>query len=149
MKLTVYLSGEIHTDWREEVAAACEKQQLDITFLGPVTDHGASDGCGVAIMGDEPDKFWYDHKGAKLNAIRTRTALSRADVVVVRFGQKYKQWNAAFDAGFAIGLSKSLIVLHTDDTQHALKEIDASASAVASTADEVVKILQYTSTNKI
>ena len=66
MKLTVYLSGEIHTDWREEVAAACKKQQLDITFLGPVTDHGASDDCGVAIMGDEPDKFWHDHKGPNL-----------------------------------------------------------------------------------
>ena len=98
MKLTVYLSGEIHTDWRDEVAAACAKQNLDIMFLGPVTDHAASDDCGVEIMGAEPDKFWHDHKGAKLNAIRTRTAIGRADVVVVRFGEKYKQWNAAFDA---------------------------------------------------
>lgn len=84
MKLTVYLSGEIHTEWRDEVASACTKQNLDIMFLGPVTDHAASDDCGVEIIGAEPDKFWHDHKGAKLNAIRTRTAIGRADVVVVR-----------------------------------------------------------------
>ena len=143
MKLTVYLSGEIHTDWREEVAAACEKQQLDITFLNPVTDHGASDDCGVAIMGDEPDKFWHDHKGAKLNAIRTRTALSRADVVVVRFGEKYKQWNAAFDAGQAYAMGKSLIVMHQDEHQHPLKEIDAAALAVVNSSLQVSQILRY------
>ena len=149
MKLTVYLSGEIHTDWREEVAAACKKQQLDITFLGPVTDHGASDDCGVAIMGDEPDKFWHDHKGAKLNAIRTRTALSRADVVVVRFGEKYKQWNAAFEAGFASALGKSLIILHSEEHQHALKEVDTAALAVTSSTEEVIKILNYVINGKL
>ena len=112
MKLTVYLSGEIHTEWRDEVASACTKQNLDIMFLGPVTDHEASDDCGVEIIGAEPDKFWHDHKGAKLNAIRTRTAIGRADVVVVRFGEKYKQWNAAFDAGYAAALGKALIIMH-------------------------------------
>ena len=149
MKLTVYLSGEIHTDWREEVAAACKRQQLDITFLGPVTDHGASDDCGVAIMGDEPDKFWHDHKGAKLNAIRTRTALSRADVVVVRFGEKYKQWNAAFDAGYAAALGKALVIMHGSDHQHALKEVDGAALATVETADQVAAILNYVITGKL
>ena len=91
MKLTVYLSGEIHTDWRDEVASACAKQNLDIMFLGPVTDHAASDDCGVEIMRAEESKFRQDHKGAKLNAIRTRTHLEQADIVVVRFGDKYKQ----------------------------------------------------------
>ena len=149
MKLTVYLSGEIHTDWRDEVAAACAKQNLDIMFLGPVTDHAASDDCGVEIMGAEPDKFWHDHKGAKLNAIRTRTAIGRADVVVVRFGEKYKQWNAAFDAGYAAALGKGLIIMHGSDHQHALKEVDGAALATVETADQVAAILDYVITGKL
>ena len=143
MKLTVYLSGEIHTDWRDEVAAACAKQNLDIMFLGPVTDHAVSDDCGVEIMGAEPNKFWHDHKGAKINAIRTRKAIADADVVVVRFGEKYKQWNAAFDAGYASALGKSLIIMHGAEHQHALKEVDAAALAVVETPAEIVRILQY------
>jgi YtoQ family protein len=149
MKLTVYLSGEIHTSWRDDVTLACEKQCLDITFLGPVTDHGASDDCGVEIMGPEPDKFWHDHKGAKLNAIRTRTAISQSDVVVVRFGDKYKQWNAAFDAGYAAALGKALVIMHGSDHQHAMKEVDGAALAVVETADQVAAILTYVTTGKI
>ena len=149
MELTVYLSGEIHTNWREEIIDKCNKLNLPIEFLSPVTNHELSDDVGVEILGREDKKFWHDHKSAKINSIRTKNAMEQADVVVVRFGNKYKQWNAAFDAGYAIGLSKSLIVLHNEDHQHALKEIDASASAVARNVDEVVKILQYTATNKI
>ena len=149
MEITVYLSGEIHTDWREEILKKCDNLKLPIEFLSPITNHEISDDIGIKILGQEDKKFWHDHKSAKINSIRTKNAIEQADVVVVRFGDKYKQWNAAFDAGFAIGLSKSLIVLHNDDNQHALKEIDSSASAVASTIDEVIKILQYTCTNKI
>jgi len=109
----------------------------------PVTDHAASDDCGVQIMGAEPDKFWHDHKGAKLNAIRTRKGIADADIVVVRFGEKYKQWNAAFDAGYAAALGKSLIVMHAADHQHALKEVDAAALAVVETPQQVVQILTY------
>ena len=143
MKLTVYLSGEIHTSWRDDVETACRQKGLDITFLAPVTDHAASDDCGVRILGDETDKFWHDHKGAKLNAMRTRTAIGRSDIVVVRFGDQYKQWNAAFDAGFASALNKSIIVIHNDEHQHALKEVDAAASAVAKDQYQVVRILKY------
>ncbi|MCK5746731.1 MAG: YtoQ family protein, partial [Oricola sp.] len=89
---TVYLSGEIHTDWREQIKAGVATADLPVTFSGPVTHHEASDDCGVTILGAEPNKFWHDHKGAKLNAIRTRNAIEAADVVVVRFGDKYKQW---------------------------------------------------------
>ena len=141
MTLNVYLSGEIHTDWREQIIAAAEG--LDVTFSAPVTDHAASDDCGVAILGAEDQKFWHDHKGAKLNAIRTRTAIEAADVVVVRFGDKYKQWNAAFDAGYAAALGKALVVLHGADHQHALKEVDAAALAVAEEPEQVVQILAY------
>jgi YtoQ family protein len=147
MTLTVYLAGEIHSDWRAEVMAGCT--DLDITFSAPVTDHDASDDCGVAIMGAENANFWHDHKGAKLNAIRTRLAISQADIVVVRFGEKYKQWNAAFDAGQAAAMGKSLIVMHRLEHQHALKEIDAAALAVVETAEQVANILRYTLTGTL
>ncbi len=149
MELTVYLSGEIHTDWRDEIIKKCKNLNLTIDFLSPVTNHELSDDVGVEILGEEVKKFWHDHKSAKINSIRTKNAIERADIIVVRFGEKYKQWNAAFEAGYAIGLSKNLIVLHSDENQHALKEIDASASAVAKNVDEVVKILQYSSTKEI
>ncbi|WP_306261486.1 YtoQ family protein [Pararhizobium sp. IMCC21322] len=141
MKLKVYLSGEIHTDWRQEIMTGAA--DLDVSFSSPVTDHAASDDCGVAIMGPEDQKFWHDHKGAKLNAMRTRKGIEDADVVVVRFGEKYKQWNAAFDAGYAAALGKSLIVLHGSDHQHALKEVDAAALAVAERPEQVVEMLRY------
>jgi len=143
MKLTVYLSGEIHTNWRDELISACDIMDLEVNFLSPVTNHENSDDCGVAIMGVEDDKFWHDHKGAKLNAIRTRNAIENAQVVVVRFGEKYKQWNAAFDAGYAAALGKSLIVMHGSEHQHALKEVDGAALAVVETPSQVAAILNY------
>ena len=139
----LYLSGEIHTDWREQIEAGCKAAGLPVSFSSPVTHHEASDDCGVAILGAEPDKFWHDRKGAQVNAIRTRTLISEADVVIVRFGEKYKQWNAAFDAGFASALNKPVIVMHGADHQHALKEVDAAALAVVETPDEIVRILSY------
>jgi len=141
MSLNVYLSGEIHTDWREQIIDGAK--DLDVTFSAPVTDHGASDDCGVAILGAEPDKCWHDHKRAMLNAIRTRKGLAEADIVVVRFGEKYKQWNAAFDAGYAAALGKSIIVLNPPEHQHALKEVHAAALAVAGQPAQVVDILRY------
>ena len=147
MTLKVYLSGEIHTDWRDQIMKGAS--DLDVRFDGPVTDHAASDDCGVAILGAEDDKYWHDHKGAMVNAIRTRKGLSDADVVVVRFGDQYKQWNAAFDAGYAAALGKSLIILHGPDHAHALKEVDAAALAVAQEPDQVVDILRYVLTSKL
>ena len=141
MTLRVYLSGEIHTDWREQIIEGAK--DLDIVFSSPVTDHDASDDCGVAILGAEPNKFWHDHKGAKVNAIRTRHGIETADIVVVRFGEKYKQWNAAFDAGYAAALGKALIIMHGADHQHALKEVDAAALAVTETPEQVAQILRY------
>ena len=147
MGLSLYLSGEIHTYWREQIIAGCAG--MDVEFSTPVTDHASSDDCGVAILGEEADKFWHDHKGAKINAIRTRKAISDASIVVVRFGEKYKQWNAAFDAGYAAALGKSLIIMHGADHQHALKEVDASALAVVETPQEIVEILRYVLDGKL
>ena len=140
---TVYLSGEIHTDWRQQIAAGGDKSNLPVTPLDPVTDHASSDNCGVNILGAEDDDFWKDHKGAKVNAIRTRSMIQKSDMVVVRFGDKYKQWNAAFDAGFAAALGKPVITLHDPDLTHPLKEIDGAALAVAQTPEQVVKLLAY------
>lgn len=139
----IYLAGEIHSDWRQRIAEGVAEQKLPVTLCGPVTNHAASDGCGAAILGPEADSFWYDHKGAKINAIRTRNLIHKADMVVVRFGEQYRQWNAAFDAGYAVALGKPLIVLHDEVLQHALKEVDAAALAVATQPQQVVKILEY------
>lgn len=145
--MKIYLSGEIHTDWREQIIEGAKG--LDVTFSGPVTDHAASDDCGVEILGEEPNKYWHDHKGAMVNAIRTRHGIENADVVVVRFGEKYKQWNAAFDAGYAAALGKSLIILQMPEHNHALKEVDAAALAVCQEPREVVEILNYVLNSKL
>lgn len=145
--LTVYLSGEIHTSWREDVKAACEG--LDIDWAGPVTDHAASDDCGVLILGEEPDKFWHDHKGALLNAIRIRNGIEQCDVFVVCFGEKYKQWNAAFDTGYAAALGKPIIVMQRPEHNHALKEVDAAANAVCETPQQVAQALRYVMTGQV
>jgi YtoQ family protein len=149
MTLSIYLSGEIHTDWRDQIQDGARAADLDVTFTAPVTHHAASDDCGVAILGAEPNKFWHDHKGAKLNAIRTRTAIEAADIVVVRFGDKYRQWNAAFDAGYAAALGTPLIVIHSAENAHALKEVDAAALAVAETPEQVVAMLRYVIDGKL
>jgi YtoQ family protein len=141
MPWQVYLSGEIHTDWRERIVDGA--QGLDVDFTAPVTDHAASDDCGAAILGEPGDRFWHDHLGAGVNAIRTRTLIERADVVIVRFGEQYRQWNAAFDAGYAAALGKALVTLHPPEHDHALKEVDRAALAVAREPEQVVEVLRY------
>ena len=141
--LNVYLSGEIHSDWRQEIINLCNKENLEISFSSPITNHEASDNCGVQILGNEEKNFWKDNKGANINSIKTRKSIKDCDIVVVKFGEKYKQWNAAFDVGYAAALNKSIIVIHNDEHQHALKEVDAAAAAVAKDQHQVVRILKY------
>jgi len=143
MSFKVYLSGEIHSDWREKIAQGIKDKNLDVTLSSPVTNHQASDDCGDKILGTEAESFWKDHKAAKINAIRIRKHIEAADVVVVRFGNQYKQWNAAFDAGYAAALGKSIITLHDAELTHALKEVDGVAQAVCETPEQVVEILNY------
>jgi len=140
---TVYLAGEIHSDWREVIARGIADRGLPVDLTGPVTDHDASDDCGERILGKQPTPFWRDHTGAKINAIRTRGLLGRADLVVVRFGDKYRQWNAAFDAGQALAKGIPYITLHDASLTHALKEVDAGAQAVCEQPGQVVEILAY------
>jgi len=144
MSFKIYLSGEIHSDWREKITRGIADNNLDIEIKSPVTNHEASDDCGDKILGAEAQPFWKDHKAANINAIRIRKYIEDADLVVVRFGNQYKQWNAAFDAGYAAALGKSIITLHDDELTHALKEVDAAAQAVCSTPEQVVEILSYT-----
>ena len=147
--LNIYLAGEIHSDWRDEIIQLTKQNDLNVNFSSPVTDHDASDNCGVEILGNEETQFWKDNKGAKLNAIRTRKEIENSDIVIVKFGEKYKQWNAAFDAGYAAALNKSLIIIHSEEHQHALKEVDAAALAVVKNNDQVVKILNYVINGKL
>ena len=144
----VYLSGEIHSDWRERIQTSISENGLSIECFSPITDHEKSDDVGVTILGSEDNSFWHDNKGAKINAIRTKNLIQQADIVVVRFGDKYKQWNAAFDAGFAAASGKSIITLHDPDITHPLKEVDAAAQAVCETPEQVVEILKYITMQK-
>ena len=141
--LNIYLSGEIHSDWRQEIINLCNKENLEISFSSPITNHEASDNCGVQILGNEEKNFWKDNKGANINSIKTRKSIKDCDIVVVKFGDKYKQWNAAFDAGMAVSCGKSIITCHDKELDHALKEIDASACAVCRTEEQVVETLRY------
>ena len=140
MQWTVYLSGEIHTDWRDQIMAGAA--QLPIDFTSAVTNHEASDAAGD-LLGAESSNFWRDHKSSKVNSIRTRTMIEKCDVAVIRFGDKYKQWNAAFDAGICAALGKPYITLHDETIIHPLKEVDAGAMAWAQDPGQVVDILKY------
>ena len=139
----VYLAGEIHSNWRYEIIDMCSNANLNVEFTSPITNHENSDNCGLEILGAEDKNYWKDNKGANINSIRTKKLIKDSDLLIVKFGEKYKQWNAAFDAGYAAALNKSIIVIHSEDHQHALKEIDAAASAVASNSKQVVRILKY------
>jgi len=145
----IYLSGEIHSDWREQIAAGIEQAGLPVHLSSPVTDHEASDAAGTGTLGEEPEAFWRDHKGAGVNAIRTQTLIRKADVVVVRFGDKFRQWNAAFDAGYAAALGKPIVTLHDDELDHALKEVDRAALATARSSEQVVDVLRYVVEGKL
>ncbi len=145
----MYLSGEIHSDWRERIEAGAREAGLAVEFSAPVTDHAASDEAGVGTVGEESEPFWRDHMGAGVNAIRTQTLIRGADIVVVRFGDKYRQWNAAFDAGYAAALDKPIVTLHAPELDHALKEVDRAARATARTAEQVVDVLRYVVTGTL
>ncbi|MBX2824206.1 MAG: YtoQ family protein [Gammaproteobacteria bacterium] len=142
MLWTIYLSGEIHTDWRQKIVEGAARQSINAEFTSAVTDHDASDAAGD-MLGVSESGFWRDHKSAKVNGIRTRTLLQQCDLAVVRFGDKYKQWNAAFDAGYCAALGKPYITLHDEALIHPLKEVDAEAMAWATTPEQVVEILAY------
>ena len=142
MNWTVYLSGEIHTDWRQKIMQGVKDHSLAIKFTSAVTEHEASDAAGD-MLGKDDNGFWRDHKSSKVNAIRTKNMIQNCDIAIIRFGDKYKQWNAAFDAGYCAALGKPYITLHAEDIIHPLKEVDAAAMAWAQTPEQVVELLKY------
>ena len=139
----VYLSGEIHSDWRQVIADGVTQKNLPVALTSPNTSHEDSDDCGAIILGMQQERPNWDKIGASMNAIRTKTLLSEADVVVIRFGEKYRQWNAAFDAGYASALGKPVITLHPPSLSHMLKEVNASANVVCEDPEQVVDTLAY------
>ena len=143
LNLNIYLSGEIHSEWRENIKKLSINKNLSVSFFEPVTNHSSSDDCGVKILGSEENRFWHDYKGASMNSMRIKTLIEKSDIVIIRFGAKYKQWNAAFDAGMAVSYGKSIITFHDKELDHALKEIDSSACAVCRTEEQIVQTLQY------
>lgn len=143
----VYLSGEIHTDWRDQIRQGCTANGLPVSFTSAVTDHDASDAAGD-LLGKPENQFWRDHQSAKVNSIRIRSLIEKCDVAIIRFGDKYKQWNAAFDAGCCAALGKPYITLHDESLIHALKEVDGPALAWAQTTGQVVEILSYVTTKQ-
>lgn len=146
MNWNVYLSGEIHTDWRQKIMQGAKDQGLAINFTSAVTEHEVSDAAGD-VLGKEDNRFWRDHKSSKVNAIRTKNMIQKCDIAIIRFGDKYKQWNAAFDAGYCAALGKPYITLHAEDIIHPLKEVDAAAMAWAQTPEQVVELLRYVTSN--
>lgn len=147
MNWTIYLSGEIHTDWREQIMAGAKANELPVTFTSAVTDHEASDAAGD-VLGVESDNFWRDHKSSKVNGIRTKTLIENCDLAIVRFGDKYKQWNAAFEAGICAAMGTPYVTLHDEAIIHPLKEVDASAMTWAKTPEQVVEVLKYVTSAK-
>lgn len=142
MLWNVYLSGEIHSDWREQIINAAALRNLKIQFTAANTDHESSDAAGD-VLRHNSEGFWRDHQSAKVNSIRSQTLIKQCDIAVVRFGEKFRQWNAAFDAGLLSALGKPYITLHDAALIHALKEVDAGAMAWAETPEQVVEILHY------
>jgi len=144
MNLNVYLSGEIHSNWREQIIQGCQESNLAITFSSANTDHNESDSAGD-VLGAEDKSFWRDHKSAKVNALRTNTLIERCDIAIIRFGDKYKQWNTSFDAGYCAALGKPYVTLHSEDIIHPLKEVDATAHAWATSVQQIIETLKYIS----
>ncbi len=143
LPLKIYLSGEIHSAWRQQLIDGCKEKELPVTFLTPVVTHQASDEVGQIVHKELNTGFWRDHASAKINQVRIRTGIERADLVIIKFGEKYRQWNAAFDAGYCAANGKPYLVIHPEDFTHALKEVDAGAFSVAENESQALAVLAY------
>lgn len=142
-KLTIYLAGEIHSDWREELEHMLRERDLPVQLVGPQTVHDRSDSAGEDILGQQPGARYRDLVGARLNTLRTRVLLRRADLVVAYFGDKYRQWNTALDAGAAIASDVPLILVRDPELTHALKELDALASFTVEDLPQAADAISY------
>jgi len=143
MRLTVYLAGQIHDDWRDQLRQQAEARGIAVDFVGPQDEHDLSDGIGEQILGEQESARWRDELASQVNNLRTRILMQRADAVVAQFGEKFRQWNAAMDAGIAIALGKPLIVVRDPSLHHALKEVSQRAQMTVDQPEQVLDALEY------
>lgn len=143
MKLTVYLAGQIHDDWREELKVEAQKRDLPLTFVGPQTDHDRSDQVGEEIIGKQPGDYYRDDAASAVNNFRTEVLMRKADVVIGLFGEKYKQWNTAMDVSAAVTLNKPTIIIRPDSLIHPLKELSNKANVTVETIEQALDVLAY------
>ncbi|MEK4761061.1 YtoQ family protein [Viridibacillus sp. FSL E2-0187] len=143
MELTVYLAGEIHSNWRQELKGKAEVLGIPLNFVGPMENHDRSDFIGEEILGEQPNAIYRDEAASKINNLRTQILIRKSDVVIALFGEKYKQWNTAMDASAAVALNKPLIVIRPENLHHPLKELSNKANVTVETVDQAVKILAY------
>lgn len=143
MRLTVYLAGEIHSSWREEIKQKALALKLPVDFVGPMEDHDRSDNIGEEILGKQPDAIFKDNAASSFNNLRTEILMEKSDLVIALFGEKYKQWNTAMDASAAIAFGKPLILIRNEEHHHPLKELSRKASATVETVDQAIKALHY------
>ncbi|GGI39409.1 YtoQ family protein [Mammaliicoccus stepanovicii] len=142
-QLTVYLAGQIHDNWRDDISHKVAQLNLPITFVGPQTNHDRSDDIGEAILGEQPNSYYRDNAASNINNLRTQVLMNKADVVIALFGEKYKQWNTAMDASAAVTMNKPLIIVRPKDLIHPLKELSNKANVTVETVDQAVEILKY------
>ncbi len=143
MRLTVYLAGEIHSTWREEIKKKVQALNLPVDFIGPMENHDRSDNIGEEILGKQPSTVFKDVTASSFNNLRTSVLMNKADLVIAFFGEQYKQWNTAMDASTAIANGKPVIIIRPENLHHPLKELSAKASATVNTCDEAIKALSY------
>lgn len=143
MELTVYLAGQIHDDWREEVAKKAEEKNLPLNFVGPQTDHDLSDNIGENILGEQPGNYYKDDAASDINNFRTQVLMQKSDIVIALFGDKYKQWNTAMDASSAAQLQKPLIIIRPEELIHPLKELSNKANVTVSTVEQAIEVIEY------
>ena len=143
MNLIVYLAGQIHDNWREQLKAQAEKRNLPLTFVGPQTDHDRSDQIGEAIIGKQPGDYYRDEAASAINNFRTELLIQKADVVIGLFGEKYRQWNTAMDVTRAISLNKPTIIIRPESLIHPLKELSNKANVTVETIEQALDVLAY------
>lgn len=143
LNLTVYLAGQIHDDWRDELAQKAKQQDLPLTFVGPQTNHDRSDNIGEDILGEQPNNYYRDNAASDINNLRTQVLMNKADIVIALFGEKYKQWNTAMDASAAITLNKPLIIVRPTDLIPPLKELSNKANVTVETIEQALEVIQY------
>jgi len=143
VKLTVYLAGEIHTSWRDEIKQKVAALNLPIEFVGPMENHDRSDNIGEDILGVQPDPIFKDAAASNFNNLRTEILMKKADLVIALFGEQYKQWNTAMDASAAVAFGKPLILIRQKEHHHPLKELSRKAHATVETVDQAIKALYY------